>query len=262
MSTILMCSPTFYTVNYEINPWMHIKLKPDKQKAAVQWKNYYNLLVKLKINVHQIKPNPNLPDMVFTANAGLIFKNKFIVSNFRFPQRQKEAKLFSLWFKKKGYEIISLPEKYFFEGEGDALIIADTLIAGFRSRSDIHSHRSIGEIINKQVISLELINPDFYHLDTCFCPLNNKTAIYYPGAFDKYGKKALNNLIPNLIKVSKKEAANFCCNAVVIGKNIVLNNCSNKFKSRLESLGFNVHCLNFSEFIKAGGSSKCLVLYI
>ncbi len=262
MNEILMCPPTYYTVNYEINPWMNVKVKPDKKKAPLQWENFYNLLVKLNINIHKIKPKPDLPDMVFTANAGLVFDNKFIVSNFRFPQRQKEAKFFSLWFKKKGFEIISFPKKYYFEGEGDALIFADTLIAGFRFRSDIYSHRFIGDIIEKEVISLELKNSNFYHLDTCFCPLGRETALYYPGAFDEYGKKALRRLIPNLIKVNKIDAMNFCCNAVVSGENIILNNCSNKLKNQLENLGLNVYCLDFEEFIKAGGSSKCLVLYL
>lgn len=237
-----------------------MQVKPDKQKAPMQWENLYDLLIELNINVHKIKPIQGLPDMVFTANAGLVFNNKFIVSNFRFPQRQKEAKFFYSWFKKRKYEVISLPKNHFFEGEGDALIIADTLVAGFRFRSDIHSHGFIADIIGKRVLSLELINSNFYHLDTCFCPLDDETALYFPGAFDSYGKKVLKNLIPNLIKVNKKDAANFCCNAVVSGKNIVLNTCSNKLKGQLENFGFDIYCLEFSEFMKAGGSSKCLVL--
>jgi len=257
-----MCPPTYYTVNYEINPWMNVRVKPDPQKTPIQWKNYYNLLIKLKIKVHKIKPRPDFPDMVFTANAGLLFKKKFILSNFRFPQRQGEAKFYSQWFKRRGYEVIPLPENHFFEGEGDALIITDTLVAGFRFRSDIHSHRFIGDIIGKRVVSLELVNSKFYHLDTCFCPLDNETAMYCPAAFDNYGKKVLNHLIPNLIKMNQQDAMNFCCNALVSRKNIVMNNCTNRLKSRLEDLGFKVYCLDFSEFIKAGGSSKCLVLYL
>lgn len=262
MNEILMCPPTYYTVDYEINPWMDTRDKPDKQKAATQWEKFYDLLSKLSVKIYKIEPQPGLPDMVFAANAGIVFDKKFIVSNFRFPQRQKEANFSVLWFKNKGYEIFSLPEKNLFEGEGDALMIADTLIAGFKYRSDIYSHRLIGEIMGKEVISVELINSSFYHLDTCFCPLSQETAMYYPGAFDDYGQKALNHLIPNLIRVSEKDAMNFCCNAVVSGKNIILNKCSNELKSRLENLGLNVYCLDFDEFIKAGGSSKCLVLYL
>lgn len=257
-----MCLPTYYTIDYEINPWMNVRVKPDIQKAPLQWKNYYNLLARLKIKVRTIKPRPGLPDMVFTANAGLLYKKKFIVSNFRYPQRQGEAKFFSSWFKKKGYQIITLPTDRYFEGEGDALILGDTLVAGFRFRSDIYSHRHIGDIIKKRVISLELTNSNFYHLDTCFCPLNKNTAMYYPGAFDKYGKKVLENMVPNLITVKKKDAMNFCCNALVIGKRIVMNFCTGNLKKQLESFGFKVYCLDFSEYIKAGGSSKCLALYL
>lgn len=262
VKNILMCPPTYYTVRYEINPWMNVDVKPNKEKTSNQWKELYKVLKGLNINIYLIKPNPHLPDMVFTANGGLAYGNKFIVSNFRYPQRQKEAEIFSSWFKRKGFEIYSLPKDYYFEGEGDAFIIGDNIIAGFRFRSDIHSHNLIAEIIGKRVISLELINPNFYHLDTCFCPLDNETAIYFPGAFDNYGIKAITSLMPNTIKVGKRDAMNFCCNAVVYKKDIIMNRPSNKLKLQLEDMGFKVYYLDFSEFIKAGGSSKCLVLYI
>lgn len=262
MTEVLVCPPAYYTVDYEINPWMHVRNKPDRELADSQWEAYYGLLGSLGITVHKIKPEEGLPDMVFTANAGLVSGNSFIVSNFRYPQRQKEAAIFASWFKKRGYEIISLPEKHYFEGEGDALTFADIIIAGFRFRSDINSHRYIGEIIGKRVISLELIDPDFYHLDTCFFTLNDETALYYPEAFDSYGKKVLNHHIPHLIGMGKKDAVNFCCNALVSGGNVIMNRCTNRLKDQLEDLGFNVHQLNFSEFIKAGGSAKCLALYL
>ena len=114
MTELLVCHPAYYTVDYEINPWMHVEVKPNKKKAILQWNNYYNLLNELSIKVHKIKPESGLPDMVFTANAGLIVKNKFIVSNFRFPQRQNEAQYYSRWFKRRKYDVIYLPKNHFF----------------------------------------------------------------------------------------------------------------------------------------------------
>ncbi len=262
MTELLLCPPTYYTVDYEINPWMHIHNKPDRELAESQWTAFYRLLTELKVTVHRIDPKPGLPDMVFTANGGLVFGNKFIVSNFRHAERAKEAPVFASWFKNRGYEVVHLPRDRYFEGEGDALMFGDTLVAGFKFRSDIHSHRYIGEVIGRRVISLELASPNFYHLDTCFCPLNDETAIYYPEAFDSYGREVLKHIIPNLIEVGRKDAMNFCCNAVVSGKNVIMNNCSAELRRRMETLGLNVFQLSFSEFIKAGGSSKCLSLYL
>jgi len=262
MNHILLSPPDFYTVDYEINPWMHIREKPDRGLAIEQWNYFYDFLTALGLKVEFIDPVQGLPDMVFTANGGLVYGNKFIVSNFRHKERQGESALFENWFKERGYEIIKLPEEHFFEGEGDAFVVNDTLVAGFKFRSDIHSHKYIGELLSKRVLSLELIQPEFYHLDTCFCPLDDKSALYYPAAFDDYGKKALNHLIPTLIPVDGDDALNFCCNAVVRGKDIVMNNCSEELKTRLTERGYNIHQFDFSEFIKAGGSAKCLTLWL
>jgi len=262
MNHILLSPPDFYTVDYEINPWMHVREKPDRAMAIEQWEYFYDFLKALGLTVEIIPPAKGLPDMVFTANGGLVYGNKFIVSNFRHKERQGESRLFEKWFKERNYEIIKLPEEFFFEGEGDAFIVNDTLIAGFKYRSDIQSHKFIGELLDKSVLSLELIKPEFYHLDTCFCPLDDKTALYHPDAFDDYGKKALAHLIPNLIAVDGEDAMNFCCNAVVCGKDIVMNNCTDNLKASLSEKGYNVHQFDFSEYIKAGGSAKCLTLWL
>ncbi len=262
MTELLLCKPDFYTIDYEINPWMHRENKPDAKKAEAEWDAYYSLLKALGIKIHLIPPERGLPDMVFTANGGLVFGNSFIVSRFRYSERQGEAAHFEAWFNDAGFETFTLTGEGFFEGEGDALMFGDTLVAGFRFRSDISTHREIGDIIGRRVLSVELVNPEFYHLDTCFCPLDAETVFYYPDAFDDYGQKTLGHLAPKLIEVSKEDALNFCCNALILNKAVVMNHCSEKLKNKLESLGFDVHLLNFSEFIKAGGSAKCLTLYV
>lgn len=262
MTEVLMCRPEYYTVSYKINPWMSPRRKPDKFLAERQWNDLYEVMLKNGINVNLVDPVPELPDMVFTANAGLAYNNTFIVSNFRYPQRQPESIYFKAWAKANGFVIKQLRSDYYFEGEGDALFFGDTLIAGYRFRSDIKSHLHVGTIISREVLSLELVNPDYYHLDTCFCPLDGATALYYPDAFDDYGKKVLKRIVPNLIAVPEEDARRFCCNAVVQGKKIILNKCSKKLGEALETLGFNLIVLEFDEFIKAGGSSKCMVLFL
>ena len=137
---------------------------------------------------------------------------------------------------------------------------AGTLVSGYRFRSDISSHNLISELLDLEVISIELASEHFYLLDTCFCPLTEDTALYYPGAFDEYGIKALSNRIEKLIPLEELDARNFCANAVVRGVDIVMNRCSAALREKLTALGFILHELDLSEFIKAGGSAKCLVL--
>jgi N-dimethylarginine dimethylaminohydrolase len=269
---LLMCRPEFYTVDYEINPWMHIREKPDQALAMAQWEALYKTLIGIGVKVELIDPVKGLPDMVFTANGGLVSGRKFILSNFRFEERKREAAFFEAWARARGFEVIRLPEDSLFEGEGDILRLplpslpsslseaAGTFVAGYRFRSDIGSHTLIASKLGVKVVSVELASEYFYHLDTCFCPLNETTAIYYPGAFDSYGEKALSELVENLIALDDEDAKHFSANAVVSGNDIVMNRCSKVLSDELRAQGFTLHQLDLSEFIKAGGSAKCLVL--
>jgi N-dimethylarginine dimethylaminohydrolase len=214
------------------------------------------------MDVSLIQPRPGLPDMVFTANAGLVWKNKFIVSNFRFPVRRAEATHFENWFALRNYEIFHLPEQSHFEGEGDLLMCGDILFAGYPIRSSMFSHQRAAEIIGRKILSLKLTNDWFYHLDTCLCPLGNDEAIYYPAAFDAHGLKVLRDHIGTLIPVTEQEARRFACNAIVVEKNVIMNDGCPKIRHRLESLGFSVFETPLAEFIKAGGSAKCLILKV
>jgi N-dimethylarginine dimethylaminohydrolase len=200
--------------------------------------------------------------MVFTANAGLVVGNKFIRSNFRFVQRQGEAPHFEKWFADHGYEIICLPDNMFFEGEGDALFCDDVLICGYRFRSDIRSHQFIGDVLHCLVISVELTLDRFYHLDTCFCPLPDGGAIWHPPAFDDYGRRAIRQHVGPLIEVPPDEALHFACNAVVLGNDVVLPEDCPQLCSALTARGFRTHSLPMTEFLKAGGACKCLVLQL
>lgn len=260
---LLMCPPLYYGIEYEINPWMSRSRQSDRELTQDQWRNLYRLLQdQLKVEVPLIEPQKGLPDMVFTANAGLVIGNKFVVSRFRHEVRQGEAPYFDNWFRVRGYEVFELGEKEYFEGEGDMLLCGDFLFAGYHIRSDISSHQKVADIVGFEVLSLELTNEWFYHLDTCFCPLAPDMALFYPGGFDSYALKVLEHHIGTLIEVSDEEAKRFACNAIVIGKNVVMNDGCPVTRKKLESSGFSVFETPLGEFIKAGGSTKCLVLKV
>ena len=259
---ILMCPPDHFAIEYEINPWMNVRVGSDAGIARQQWTALCEALESLDVSVELIEPVRGLPDLVFTANAGLVFRDLFIVSRFRYGVRQGEAPCFENWAQGHGFQTVELPPGYNFEGAGDALFCGETLIAGYRFRSDVRSHQWIGERLGVEVLPLELIDPRFYHLDTCFCPLAPDLALYYPGAFDEYGRSVLRDRIPHLIEVAVEEAVSFSCNAVVVGKTVLLNDGAPKLAEDLRERGFGVRLLAFSEFIKSGGSAKCLTLRV
>src|SRR5947199_3069296 len=188
-----------------------------------------------------MKPVVSLPDLVCTANAGLVFKNRFFSSRFRHEVRSRETPHFDAWFLEHRYTVETLPEGLYFEGAGDALFCGETLFAGYRFRSDARSHLRIGDLLGVETLPLELVDPRFYHLDTCFWPLGPREAIYYPGAFDDYGRSVLRDRIAGLIEVSSEEAVSFSCNAVVVGRDVVLNAGVPKLARALEGAGYAVH---------------------
>jgi len=258
---LLMCSPAYYGIEYEINPWMNRNRQSNIRRAEEQWYGLRRILSdELAGKIFLVEPEQGLPDMVFTANAGFVWKNKFIVSNFRHEVRQREAAFFAGWFEKRGFELLRLPREYYFEGEGDLLRCGAHWFAGYHVRSDALAHQRVAEIIEEEILSLELTSDWFYHLDTCFCPLSEGQAMFYPDAFDSYGRKVLENHVVKLLPVDSDEAARFACNAIVSDGKIVMNDGCPKIHSALEALGFTVFETPLDEFIKAGGSAKCLVL--
>jgi N-dimethylarginine dimethylaminohydrolase len=260
MPHILMCPPDFYGIEYEINPWMSRSRQADRELAAEQWQGLVVILQGLGVKVSLLTPQKGLPDLVFTANAALIHKQRAILSHFRHEQRQGEEAICEDWFGANGFAVQRLPVGRFFEGAGDALYCGDTLIAGYRIRSDVHAQQLVGQLTDSRVIPLELVDGHYYHLDTCFCPLAPGKAIYFPGAFDDYGRMALQELVPELIPVAAEEAHSFACNAVVVGTSVVTNTGCPNLHRDLASCGFSPIATPLSEFVKAGGSAKCLTL--
>lgn len=261
--TLLMCPPDYYGIEYEINPWMDRRRPAKLHLARQQWKRLRTTLVEqVGVRVQTVESVPGLPDMVFTANAGLVYGDRVILSNFRYSERQREAIHFRQWFEKQGYLVEALPAKYSFEGEGDALFVGNQLFAGYRFRTDVHAHRLIGELLGLRVLSVQLVDPYFYHLDTCFCPLGPDLAAYYPPAFDAYARQVLAAHIPRLLAISDADAYRFAANAIVVRKTVVMNAGCDSFHKALEAEGFKVYPVDLSQFLLAGGSAKCLALYI
>ena len=257
---ILMCPPDHYGIEYEINAWMSRGKQADRDVAMEQWTQLRQLLVDAGASVELLEPQEGFPDLVFTANAGLVHRNRVVMSRFRPPQRRGELAFTEPWLASAGFEVCHLPEEMYFEGAGDALFCGDTLIAGYRIRSDARAQQVLGEMLGCRVIPLELVSQHYYHLDTCFCPLNDDTALFFPGAFDDYGKRALQEVVPNLIEIPDSEAAHFAGNAVVVGTTVVTNTGCPKVHARLAEQGFTPHGTPLHEFVKAGGSAKCLTL--
>lgn len=257
---ILMCPPDHYGIEYEINPWMNRSLGAVRQLAFQQWTRLRDTLIELGATIELLEPQQGLPDLVFTANAGLVFGNLFLSSSFRHEVRAKESPVFERWFAQHGFDVERLPEGYFHEGAGDALFCGSILFAGYRQRSDALAHQWVGQRFHSRVLPLELVNPRFYHLDTCFCPLSETEAIYYPDAFDSYGRKVLEAHVPKLIPVVEAEAHRFGCNAVVVGRSVVHNSRCPQLSQTLVQHGYQSHEVELDEFLKAGGSAKCLTL--
>jgi len=255
-----MCPPDFYGIEYEINAWMSRARPAESAVAREQWEGLRRTLEAAGAAISQVEPQPGLPDLVFTANAAIIYRDLAVLAHFRHRERQGEQPFFEAWLAGNGFRIERMPDDVYFEGAGDALFCGDTLFAGYRMRSDARGHQRIGELLGVRVIPLELVDPYYYHLDTCFCPLQRDTAIYFPGAFDDYGRQVLRELVSTLIEVEAAEARRFACNAVVVGKTVVTNTGCAKLHQQLSERGFTPRETPLDEFVKAGGSAKCLTL--
>ena len=259
---ILMCPPDFYGIEYEINPWMSRSRGSTPAKARAQWQALHDTVRGLGVSIERMTPQQGLPDLVFTANAGLVFGKRFFSSRFRHEVRARESPHFDAWFAEHGFTVEHLPEGLYFEGAGDALFCGPALFAGYRTRSDVRGHQHLATALGVQVLPLELVNPRYYHLDTCFCPLAPGEAIYYPAAFDVYGRKVLQTHVPRLLAVEEPEAVRFGCNAVAVGKTVITNTGCPRLAEGLRAWGYQPVAVELDEFLKAGGSAKCLTLRV
>ncbi|KAK6750000.1 hypothetical protein RB195_002163 [Necator americanus] len=265
---ILMCRPTYYKVFYSINPWMDLNNPVDTNKATKQWEKLKDTIEKCgaKVEVMELDEDAkDLPDIVFTANAGIVRGKQVYLANFTHKQRKPEWKINDKWFKEHGFKTHFNPN-ISHEGTGDALWInkGKILLAGIGPRSDLCALTDIHKRLctsgdDFKVLAVKLVDERFYHLDTCICPLDDNLALWYPNAFHPISQFNISNYL-ELLPVTESEAQQFACNAVVIGKDVIMNEGSERIAKVLQSRGFRAHFLPMSEYLKSGGSSKCLTL--
>uniref|UniRef100_A0A914Z8V7 Amidinotransferase n=1 Tax=Panagrolaimus superbus TaxID=310955 RepID=A0A914Z8V7_9BILA len=266
---ILMTRPTYFTVKYSINPWMDPSVPVNEEKAGKQWETLKSALESAGAAIEVLEPNgaENFPDLVFAANAAVVRGKRAYLANFHYAERKGEKFFFDRWFKENGYETVG-DDEIAFEGAGDALWAQKNrskLFCGVGPRTDARALDDVAKKLKNDepftVFGCQLVDPRFYHIDTCFCPLNEEVAIWYPKAFDQVSQHNMKNEI-ELVAVNEKDAKNFACNAVVVGKNVVMNQGSDETGKTLEKLGYKPIFVDMSEFIKSGGSAKCCTLLL
>lgn len=255
-----MCPPEHFGVLYEINPWMHAEVAVDADKAREQWDGLAGALRAAGAEVEVLTPTPGLPDLVFTANAGVVRGDCFVPSRFRHPERQPEVARYVEWFRSRGYAVRTLPPGVTHEGSGDAVAFGDLYLSGYRQRSDATAHLALSRLLGVPVRPVELSDPRFYHLDLTFCPLDDRRAIVAPDAWDAYGRRVVASLVPEPLTLEPEETAAFCANSVVVGRTVVMPRCPPRLGRTLEGWGFDPVEVPVGEFQKAGGACRCLTL--
>lgn len=260
---ILVCASDYFRIEYEINPWMNVHNNADKSEVLIQYRKLLDTLSRAGVKFHGIAPDPKFPDMVYTANYGFIQGRKFIKANFKYEQRRGEAALAAKYFKHLGYKVFVLPENIYFEGEGDLLYTGKAYFLGWGKRTMKEAVPYLKDILHEEVIDLELVDPYYYHLDTCFAPLNENTVVINPNSFTPRGIEKIRNHFTNVILTSEQDNKVLACNMVVSGKNIVVcEGVSSEFKTNLATFGYTVFETPMSQYIKGGGSVKCCSLII
>lgn len=260
MRPLLMCRPTRYDLHYVINDWMNLSNRPDRALAAAQWGELHTVLKdRIGAPIEYIDQAEGFPDMVFTANAGLVKNRKVMLSNFFYHERQGETPYFRDYFAARGFEPVTC--RAAFEGEGDALMAGGLLVTGHGKRTVGAALEEVTRFAGYETLPVELVDGRWYHLDTCFLPLGGTLVAFYPGAFSPESISAIRARF-DVIEVVPSEALRFACNSVVLGSHVVMPSGCGTLARELEERGFHVHPIPMSEFIKAGGACKCLVLYL
>lgn len=261
----LMCPPHHFGVLYEINPWMREEVAVEHDAASAQWEGLVANLRLAGAEVVTMDPHPSVPDLVFTANAGLVNGKQFVPSHFRHPERQGETEIDAAWFAAQGFEVTRLPADVVHEGAGDALPFTPeggrtVLVSGYSFRSDAAATTELARLLRCPVKTVQLVDPRLYHVDLTFCPLDDRHAICAPMGWDRYGRAVVEDLVPEPLWLEDDEALAFCANSVVVDRTIVMPATPVRVGRQLEAWGFTVVESRVDEFLKAGGGCRCLTL--
>ncbi len=255
-----MTPPVHFAVEYAINPWMDTSTPVDAGRAVAQWETLRQTYLSLGHRVDIVAPVPGLPDMVYAANGGLIVNNRAIVARFKFAERDGESAAYAAWMSTLGHAPITT--KYVNEGQGDLLVAGAMVLAGTGFRTDHQAHGEVAQICGLPVVTLELVDPRFYHLDTALTVLDDTVIAYYPPAFTEDSRARLTALFPDAIEVGTADAYVLGLNAVSDGRNVVLPAAATGFAEQLRAAGFNPIGVDLSELLKGGGSVKCCTLEV
>ena len=255
-----MTPPTFFAVEYAINPWMDTSTPVDTHRAMNQWESLRQTYKELGHTVELVEPVAGLPDMVYAANGGLLVNGKAVVAKFAYPQRAGEAAAYSEWMTRHGFDPVET--RYVNEGQGDLLVAGSIVLAGYGFRTDRRAHDEIAAAVGMPLVSLELVDPRFYHLDTALAVLDDRTIAYYPPAFSDESRAQLLDLFPDAIEVATTDAFVLGLNAVSDGLNVVHPAAATGFAEQLSDAGFVPIGVDLSELLKGGGSIKCCTLEV
>ncbi len=256
----LMCRPTHFAVTYRINPWMDPAAPYDNALAVSQWETLRQTFLDLGHTVDLIEPLPGLPDMVFAANGATVVDGKVLAVQFRDAERADEAPAYKSWFENAGFPVTD--SKHTNEGEGDILLAGDVLLAGTGFRTSHAAHAQTQEVFGRPVITLQLVDPAYYHLDTALCVLDERNIAYLPSAFSPGSRAVLERLFPDAVLATEADAALLGLNAVSDGRTVVLPIQATGLAEALRAAGYETIGVDLSELRKAGGGPKCCTLEV
>ena len=254
-----MCPPEHFAVSYAINPWMNPEQPVDAARAMAQWEALRETYLRLGHRVQLIEPAAGLPDMVFAANGATVIDGMVLGARFLHAERAAEGAAYLDWFRRHGYQVVRVAQAVN-EGEGDILLAGPAVIAGHGFRTETAAHSEAGELFGRPVLTVRLVDPRYYHLDTALCVLDANTAAYYPAAFDDAGRAALASHFGELIEAKDEDAEVLGLNAVSDGHHVVLPAQATGLAAQLAARGFEPVPVDMSEFSKAGGGPKCCTL--
>ncbi len=259
--TYLMCAPTHFDVTYAINAWMRPGVAVDRRRALVQWEVLRQTYSARGHRVHVLDGVPVLPDMVFAANGATVVGGRAYGARFRHPERAAEAVEHAAWLRGQGVAVADPTQTN--EGEGDFLVLGSMILAGTGFRTSLHAHVEAARVLDRPVVSLQLVDPRFYHLDTALAVLDDGNGdapadiAYLPSAFSEHSRRTLRELFPDAVECTEEDALVLGLNAVSDGRHVVVPVQARTLARQLEERGYVPVPVDVSELLKAGGSVKC-----
>jgi N-dimethylarginine dimethylaminohydrolase len=263
LERVLMCDPRYFDIEYVINPWMSTSNRVERRRAMAQWEALRDLLTARGVAVEVIEPAPGLPDMTFIGDAGIVHGTTFMRSRFRHEQRQAEAAIAARWMTDRGYRVVAPADDVYFEGLGDVVWADDEIVVGHGPRSSPESVALLTRTFPGLAIAGEvrLSDPWFYHTALALALLGRGAALHYPAALSPESVRFIESHFPHAIAVSRRDAMEcMICNNIVVGDVVITHDCTPALERSLGRLGYEVVRCDASEFLKSGGSVRCLIL--